>query len=255
MKKRVVYVLGRAIVDEDTGKIVKRYPARKLYVDPGKDYHDSFGVLKKELLVKDSFEAGKDSFAAFDASFADLLDQIKRGAQIVTAKDLGAVVAHTGMNKESLVLDSGSGSGSAACFFAAISKRVDSFDVNDENLDVSRKNALDLGLGNVSFSKGDVYDSSGFKEAEYDIFFLDVPEPKNAFATASKTLKKGGFFVIYVPNANQLHEAVNNLPKEILFEQAVEIIERDWSVKEKVLRPATKDFGHTAFLCFARKIL
>ena len=37
--------------------------------------------------------------------------------------------------------------------------------------------------------------------------------------------------------------------------KTVEIIEREWHAEGRKVRPATKDFSHTGFLTFIRKLI
>ncbi len=257
--KKVFVRLPRSVVDSDTGRRIILNSSETYFVDTDKDFDYKNGSLKKKDMQRlnsdDKLVCGKDSFFVFDPSFIDEYKRIKRGAQIITIKDIGAIIANAGINCDSLIMDAGSGSGALSCFLAKIAKKVDSFDVEDKNLDVAKQNATKLNINNISFSKKDVYDSKNFDKKEfYDVFTLDVPEPWRALNTARFVLKKGGYLVVYAPNINQIQQTVLSLDESLLHEKTIEVIEREWSVKDKILRPVTKDFGHTAFLCFIRKI-
>ena len=141
-----------------------------------------------------------------------------------------------------------------ACFLGKIAQKVDSFDVKEENLELAKTNSKKLGLKNVNFEIKNIYNDSVFEENDYDVFTLDVPEPWKAVNTAKKVLKIGGHLVAYIPNIGQVQEFVLSLKEGFIVERTLEIIEREWSISEKVTRPVTKDFGHTAFLVFVRKI-
>ncbi len=253
--KKVLLRLPRIVVDEDTGRKIVLNELEEYFIPVNKDFHGNGFVVKQDLLEKNGFfSVGKDSFAVFPGSFNDFFRNIKRKAQIITPKDLGSIIAYTGIGSDSVVMDAGSGSGSSACFLSRFAGKVFSFDVNEENLAVARKNASFLGLDNVFFEEKDVYDEDSFKEGFCNVFLLDVPEPSKAVGTAKKVLKQGGFFVVYAPHISQVQEVVKVLPKNFVVQKTIEVIERDWNVSEKSLRPATKDFGHTGFLCFIRKV-
>ncbi|MFA6073769.1 MAG: methyltransferase domain-containing protein [Candidatus Woesearchaeota archaeon] len=251
--RKVLLRLPRVV--EDNGRRIVLNNLERYYVTENKDFHYNGGVAKKEQLEKGGFfTSEKDSIVVFDATFSDEFSNLKRKAQVITHKDIGPIITYTGINKESIILDAGTGSGHLCGFLGKIAKRVDSFDIEEAHLEMARKNIKILALDNVTISTKNIYDSTNFEENTYDVFTLDVPEPWNALATASKTLKVGGFLVIYAPNINQIHQTIISLTDDLLHEQTIEVIEREWSVKEKVLRPVTKDFGHTAFLSFVRKI-
>jgi len=59
-----------------------------------------------------------------EPDFTDKFKKIKRGPQIITPKDIGTIITETGINKNSIVLDAGGGSGSLSCFLANITKKV-----------------------------------------------------------------------------------------------------------------------------------
>jgi tRNA A58 N-methylase Trm61 len=52
----------------------------------------------------------------------DCYSRIKRGAQIIPLKDVGHIIAETGLNPKSRVVDAGAGSGGLCCIMANIAK-------------------------------------------------------------------------------------------------------------------------------------
>ena len=252
---KVVYRLPRSTEDKETGRKIVLNKLEKYYAEEDKDLHFSGGSLKKNNLNKGGrVSSGKDEFAVIESTFLDDYKRIKRGAQIITLKDIGPIIAHTGMNSKSIVIDAGSGSGGLACYLGMVADKVDSYDVKEENLDIAKTNSKKLGLKNVKFELKNIYDDFLYEEDNYDIFTLDVPEPWKAVNTAKKVLKIGGYLVAYIPNIGQVQEFVLSLDKEFIVERTLEVIEREWSITQKITRPVTKDFGHTAFLVFVRKI-
>lgn len=252
MTKKVLIKKPRTT--EVDGRRITLSRFQKHLVDDSKDFSTEYGIIKKDDLKKDKVKVGKETYYIFNADFFDKYKKIKRLAQIITLKDIGCIIANTGLNKDSKVLNAGTGSGAVDCFLGMVVKKVVSCDVRQEHLNVAKKNVEELGVENVDFRKADVYKESSFKQKDFDVFILDVPEPWQAVKTADKVLKKGGFLVSYSPNINQTSQLVNSLSESFIHEKTVEIIEREWSVKGKVLRPKMKDIGHTAFLTFARKI-
>src|SRR3989338_295761 len=97
---------------------------RFLIKDTTKDFHTKHGFFKKDDLQKAKgskivSNTGKE-FSIIDPSFIDLYRRIRRGAQIIPLKDIGLIVAETGINKTSKVVDAGAGSGALCCFLANI---------------------------------------------------------------------------------------------------------------------------------------
>ncbi|MFH1589137.1 MAG: methyltransferase domain-containing protein [archaeon] len=244
-KERTTKVDGRTVV-------LSRF--EKHLVDDTKDFSTQFGLIKKNDLKKSSAKAGKEVYYVLEPSFIDHYKRIKRLAQIITLKDIGAIITNTGMNNESIVMDAGTGSGGLACYLAKIAKKVISYDIHDDHLAVAKENVDALNLKNIEIKKGDVFNEKKIKEKNVNILILDVAEPWKAIKTAEKVLKKGGFVVSYSPNINQTEQFVKALSDKFLYEKTTEIMEREWTVKGRILRPRMKDLGHTAFLSFARLI-
>ena len=247
-KQRLVEVDGKS-------RMISRF--EKHYAETGKDYHSKHGTITKKDLSKPAgteIKLDHADFVMINPDFIDEYKRIKRGVQIITLKDIGSIIVNTGITKDSKVLDAGSGSGAAACFIAKIAKKVVSYEINDDNLEVVRQNIKHLGISNLIAKKGDIYNPKTVSEKGFDVFLLDVPEPWRAIDTAKKALKIGGFLAGYIPNISQVQEFVNALPEQFLIERIIEVIERDWAVDKNRTRPKTKDHGHTAFLVFVRKI-
>ena len=83
---------------------------------------------------------------------------------------------------------------------------------------------------------------------------LDLPEPWKALESAEKSLKAGGFLVSYSPTIPQVMDFVNTLDESFAYLKTSEIIEREWEVKERKVRPRSQAIGHSGFITFARKL-
>ena len=112
---------------EDLKKSVVVSDGKKYFIeDINRDFHCSEGVIPKVELEKEDciIKSNKDKeFYIFNASFMDSYKGIKKLAQTIPLKDLGFILAETGLSKESIVVDKGSGSGGSACFFATYVKK------------------------------------------------------------------------------------------------------------------------------------
>lgn len=222
------------------------------------DVQTPLGMIPKKDLKKKAGSTVKSShgkeFFLLDTDFIDDLKHIKRLPQTMPLKDMGLIVATTGINKDSIVVDAGTGSGAVACYLAHLCKKVISYDINDKHLAVAKENADFLGLKNLTIKKGSIYDKIPEKNA--DIVVLDVPEPWNAVNTAATALKVGGFVVAYTISTTQLQEFVNTLLKDkhFLLVKSCELLERLWKVEGRIVRPKIMPLGHSGFLTFARKI-
>lgn len=182
--------------------------------------------------------------------FIDEYRKLKRGAQIIIPKDLGYIITETGINKKSKVLDAGSGSGYLACFLAAISKKVISYEIRKDFVELVKGNKKKLGLKNLTVKQGDVFEK--IPEKDIDVIILDLKDSHKALDNAYKALKPNGYLVIYNPQITQAQQIVNNV-KKFNYIKTIELIERSWKIKDKIVRPDFKGLGHTGFLTFLRK--
>lgn len=226
-----------------------------LIKDPEKDFHSEFGVIKKEDFSKSRAKTNKDiEFSIFNSRFIDIYEKINRKAQIITLKDIGTIVTKTGINKDSVVLDAGSGSGALCCFLAHLCKRVVSYDIREDHLKVSESNAKLLGLKDIVFKVGDIREK--IAEKNVDVVILDMPDPWNALEQASKALKKGGFLVVYSPTIPQVIDTVGKVKEsnDLIFLSTIETIQREWEIDDRKVRPRSSYINHTGFLTFIRRI-
>ena len=173
---------------------------------------------------------------------------------MITLKDIGLIISETGIGKKSKVLDAGSGSGALACFLANLVKEVVTYEIRDDFIKIVKNNIDFLNLKNVKIKKKDIYD--GIDEKDLDLIVLDLPEPWKALESARKALKPGAFLVSYSPTIPQVMDFVNKIREDDDFSylKTSEIIEREWEVEQRKVRPRSQAIGHSGFITFVRKI-
>lgn len=253
---KVLFRLPRSVVDNDSGRVVSLNGLEEFYVsDLSKGFSTRFSRLSPDDLSGSKFfVVNKDSYVVFDSDFLDDFSRLKRLAQTISLKDLGRIITLLGLNRDSVLVEAGSGSGAATLYFSRIVKKVFSYDVNPKHQAVAKSNVSSFGVDNVEFFLADVYDSSNVLAHGADAFLLDVPEPVRALPSVVKALRVGGRAVIYSPNLTQLRDVALNLPSSLLLLRTVQVTEQDWEVSDLLLRPRMQGLGHTAFLMLLRKI-
>ena len=223
---------------------------RKFYWKGEGDMQNQFGVVKEDDLKKAGRKVkshtGKE-FLVYDANFIDQLKKIKRGPQTLVLKDLGYILVHSGVNKDSFVVDAGSGCGVVAALLGRYAKKVVSYDIREDHSKIAKKNLKFLGVDNVELKIGDVYE--GISEKNVDILTLDLAEP---WQVPLDCVKKGGMIIVYLPTIVQVHDFCEKT--EAYVDKVVELIEREWHVFGRKVRPKSEMLGHTAFLIVARKV-
>lgn len=182
----------------------------------------------------------------------DHYKKLKRGPQVILPKDIGIIIAYSGINKGSVCVDGGTGSGWLAVSLARIAKKVTSYDIRDDFLKIAEKNKENEKLDNLILKRKDI--TKGISERNVDLVTLDIPNSEKALKHARKALKENGFVCGYLPHTEQVREFVRQLNKNKFRNiNTMEVILRDMLVREEGTRPSTKGVWHTAYLVFAQK--
>ncbi|HIG93868.1 TPA: hypothetical protein HA242_01345 [Candidatus Woesearchaeota archaeon] len=240
--------IQKVLIEQKTGK---KYVVK----DVDDDFHTSAGVISSadlkssKNIVKSS---KKENFVMLSPSFPDLWENLQRGPQVIAQKDIGLILAKTGVNQNSIAVDAGGGSGSLCFSLANVCKEVAVYEINPEHFAILEKNKQLLGRSNVLLKQEDVY--QGITETEVDLVTLDLPEPWKVVVHAERALKLGGFLVVYLPNLLQLKTFVDSTARTgITVLETLELLERQWKIEDRIMRPEFQMLGHTGFLTFCRK--
>jgi len=240
-------------------KVLITSEGKKFFVkDTNKDFHTQFGFIKKRDLTKDGKKlktnTNKEMFI-ISPRFIDYYKKIKRSAQIIPLKDIGSIITETGINSKSKIVEAGSGSGALACFLTHIAKEVTTYEIRDDFYKIVQENLRFLGLKNVKIKKKSIYE--GIDEKNIDVIILDLPEPWKAINSVNKALNIGSFLVNYSPTIPQVMDFVDKIKENgcFVYLKTIEIIEREWDIEARKVRPKSQSIGHSGFLTFVRKVL
>jgi tRNA (adenine57-N1/adenine58-N1)-methyltransferase len=184
-----------------------------------------------------------------DFHFPRIFNGLKRGPQIILPKDLGIIVSFTGMNKDSFVVDAGTGSGFAAIFFASIASKVITFEIREDFFKLASENIKKSGLKNIEIRKEDFFEGIEKINDEIDIIFLDIPEPERIFSKKFRAKS----LVAYLPNFEQVKNFCLAAKENGYEFFVVRCIVEEILVREYGTRPKNKGLIHTGFLCFSKK--
>lgn len=178
--------------------------------------------------------------------------RLKRGPQVILPKDIGVIMAYTGLNRESVCVDAGTGSGWLAVSLARVAKQVTSYELRPEFIKIAEKNKENEKLSNLTIRNADI--SKKIYEKDVDIITLDMPNSDKVVSKAHKALKPGGYIVGYLPHIEQVKAFTAKLERYKFSNIFVaEVIIRDMLVRKEGVRPSTKGVWHTAYLAFAQK--
>jgi tRNA (adenine57-N1/adenine58-N1)-methyltransferase len=212
-------------------------------------------LFKKDYGKKIKTHLGKEFFIA-RASLNDILEKVvKRTAQVILPKDVSLILAYTGIPSDSLVVDCGSGTGYLAIFLGwYLSKgKVVTYEIRKDFGKIAKENIKNSGLRNVKLKMKDA--TKGIDEKNVDLVTIDMKNPERVIPHAYKSLRVGGFLVVYSPTIEEVisvNKEIKN--KGFSFVKTVENIVREWQV-EKSTRPKTLGLMHTGWLTFARKVI
>ncbi|MDP3564405.1 MAG: protein-L-isoaspartate carboxylmethyltransferase, partial [Methanoregula sp.] len=124
----------------------------------------------------------------------------KRSGAPMLPKDIGLVIAYTGMNHNDDVLDAGTGSGIAAIFFGGVAKTVKTYEVRPEFSTLAMKNITESKLTNVEAVAADFLAAEG----SYDVVHLDLQIQPEHVRHAFSLLRSGGYLACYTPFLEQM---------------------------------------------------
>ena len=241
--------MPKIIIEKETGK-------KYLVKNTKEDFQTSAGVIKSKDLqsTKEIVTSSKGKeFFVLQSQFCDLWESMQRGPQLMLPKDIGWILAKTGINNHSRIVDAGGGSGSLCLSLANVCQEVTVYEINKEHHRILLKNIAAFGFTNIKVKQEDIY--KGIVEKELDLITLDLPEPWKVTAYAEKALKNGGFVVVYCPQINQCKQFIDSVKgTRIKIIETVELLERKWKIEGQIMRPEFEMLGHTGFLTLGRKM-
>ena len=190
----------------------------------------------------------------------DYILKMRRGAQVVYPKDLGAILMYADIHPGLTVIEAGTGSGALTMALTRAvgdTGRVVSCEIREDHAAHGRATIvrhfgevpewLDLRVGNVLDTVAEV---------EHDRLVLDLPEPWHVIPAATEGLRTGGIVCSYVPTVPQLeqiHKALEATGRFVDVE-TFEVLIRTWNVTGRSVRPDHGMVGHTGFVTIGRCI-
>ncbi|MBI5391544.1 methyltransferase domain-containing protein, partial [Candidatus Woesearchaeota archaeon] len=168
------------------------------------DLHTDKGIIKEEQIKKGKeiiSNTGKE-FKIVDPSFVDLLAKMKRGPQIMIPKDVGLIFSRTNIDKDSIVVEAGTGSGASALHLARFVKKVISYERREEFHKIAKENVEFFQAKNVILKLADI--ELGIEEKNVDFILLDLAEPWKVIDITYNALKQGSYLAVYLPNITQM---------------------------------------------------
>ncbi len=252
------------IQDGDRAIFLEPESGRRWLVDitQGALKHRGLGVFDPGRFIGEPWGhacqvAGKD-LVIVKPTLPDLVATVRRKAAIILPKDTSRIVFELGIQPGDRVLESGIGSGAATLALAwnvGDGGKVVVQELREDFRDWAMKNLAAAGLDDrVDAHIGDLTEAvAEGVEGPFDAVLLDQPEPWAAIPNVVPMLAPGARIACYTPQVSQMEQVARTLAASGFADvRCMELIERDWLVKERGSRPDHAGIGHTAFLVFAR---
>lgn len=225
-----------------------------LNVSGNKEWVPGLGVIETSRFLDKNYG---DEVSIFDHKFTvvkpgleDILRNMEKITQAVSVKDIGLMIVKSGIRCGSNVAEVGVGSGflSVAILYYIKPGKLYGYDISEKNLEHVKGVVEWLGWkdyfipvmvnGDLEFTKNDL-----------DAIFMDIPDPSILLEKSHQALTVNGTVIAYLPNITQVQKFIFG-SREIGFREwsVYEVIQREWVVGERELRPVNEGLLHTAFV-------
>lgn len=242
-------------------KMILDERGKKYILKPGAEFQSDLGIVKAEVL--DNAQIGDEVKSHLDHSFKivkpnvnDFIDLMERRCSILIKKDIGQVLAHTGLGAGARVVDAGTGAGAIALHFGnvvGLQGNVFTYEVREDFAEVARRNINNFGITNIEVKNKNI--KEGIDEDNIDLIFLDLPKPFEIFEEVMESLNVGGWLTVYAPYIDQAETSYRVAKKLGFYDiDIIETLERGLEVRTQGVRPKTRMVGHSGYLLFARKL-
>ncbi len=222
------------------------------------ELHTDLGIIKLEELAAKSY--GEKIYSHLGIEFMiqkprapDFFAHAKRSGAPMMPKDIGVIIAKTGLCSSDHVLDAGTGSGILAIYLGGIAEKVVTYEIREEFMEIARHNIAQSGLSNIELRHGDIVSEIRKLDEKFDIVTLDTMSAPEVIPYIPEVIYPGGFLAVYSPFLEQSKETRRALGNANIGEVVtLETIEREISFTERGTRPATARVGHTGYITIAR---
>ena len=226
--------------------------------------HTHLGIIKHSDAIGKEYGSrlytNKEKYVyLLEPTIHDYIMKIKHGTQIVYPKDLGYIVARSGLQSGQKVVEIGTGSGAVTTFLASIVKprgHIYTFDVEPKFMEIAKKNIEKVKLEKyITMKKLDVRTAKKVPITNADLIVIDLGDPWTVVPQARKILKGSGSLIAICPTMNQLEKLVTELVQNEFSDiECTEQILRTIEAREGKTRHSFQAIGHTTYVAYARKV-
>ncbi len=225
------------------------------------ELHTHKGIVQLEELKTKTFGDSVKThlgveFRILPFNAADFFRLFRKAPTPVMPKDIGAVIAYSGLQPDSLIFDAGTGSGVTAAYFAYFNKygEVVTVEKRPEFARIAMENFRMAGLRNIDQIIGNAVEIGDSFKKEFDLVFLDMKDDVAMVPKAFQMLKNSGFLAVYNPYMEQTKAVYEEMVKTGFRDvESFELVKVDLEFKMVGTRPRVGIF-HTGYITMGRKI-
>jgi tRNA (adenine57-N1/adenine58-N1)-methyltransferase len=241
------------LVDGKNSYIVEIQPGKSLHTNKGIIQMDQ--ILGKEYGYSDTTHTGIP-YIVLEPTLEDIIMSLTRKTQIIYPKDIAIMLMKTGVKPGMKVLEIGTGSGALTIAISHIlgkTGKIISYDLREDHKTQALKN-LEMASCEQNYEIRLKLPGKPIEEKNFDVVFIDVPEPWTVIPEITPCLKPGGRIASLSPTYNQVELTGIALEEYgYVMIETIELLLRRILPRKGRTRPHQLMIGHTAFLTFARK--
>jgi len=231
---------------------------------PGTRVHIRGGTMQADHLIgleegRIVYNSAKEPFLIVRPTFAQLIPNLPRKAQVIYPKDIGPILLWGDIYPGATVIEVGAGPGALSmAVLRAIGPqgRLVSYEAREEFAEMAQDNVRRFHGETPNWTVKVLDAFAGIDERNADRMIVDIAEPWRLLPTAAEVLRPGGVMVGYVPTVMQVKNLVDGLRAHGGFGviQSFETLVRFWHVQNLSIRPEHRMVAHTGFIVVARRL-
>lgn len=202
--------------------------------------------------------SGGDDFLVLRPTYASLIPNLPRRAQVIYPKDVGTILLWGDIAPGTRVLEVGTGPGALTiALLRAIGPngQLFSYEIREDFAEIARSNVRQFfgEAPNWTVRLADIAD--GIAERDLDRMVMDLAEPWRFLAGAFAALRPGAVLIAYVPTVLQVKQFVDHARVAgFAAVEATETMLRPWHVRGLSIRPVHRMVAHTGFVITCRRL-
>jgi tRNA (adenine57-N1/adenine58-N1)-methyltransferase len=229
----------------------------------GARVHVRDGAMQADHLIGLSegstvYNSAGEPFLVFRPTFASLIPNLPRRAQVIYPKDIGPILLWGDIYPGARVVEIGTGPGAmtmALLRATGATGHVTSYEARSDFCEMAKANVREF-LGeaeNWELKLANACD--GIAERDVDRMIIDIAEPWTLLSVIAPALRPGGVLTAYVPTVLQVKQFVDQVRTHGFGAvHSMETLVRFWHVKGLSIRPEHRMIGHTGFIITARRL-